>query len=78
MVLYVVLVNVEVNQTDTGQRTDNICDTIEMDIYGIEETPTESENIDEQVHDRCTLGTMQDCRCMTGNKDSKIGTKRMN
>ena len=45
MVLCVVLVNVEVNQMDDGQRTDNICDTIKMNIYRIGETSIELENI---------------------------------
>ena len=35
MVLGVVLVNVEVNQPDGGQRIDGACDTIEMDVYRI-------------------------------------------
>ena len=58
MVLYVVLVNVEVNQTDNGRRADNICDTIEMDIYGTGETSIELENFNEQVHDGFTIGIM--------------------
>ena len=58
--LSVVLVNVEVDPTDGGRRTDNICDTIEMDIYGIREMFVELENIDEQVHTRCTLGIRWD------------------
>ena len=45
MVLEVVLVDVEVNQMDDGQRTGDICDTIEMDIYRIWETSIEMENI---------------------------------
>ena len=35
----------------------------------------ELENIDEQVHNRCTIGIMQDYGCMTRNGDSKIGRR---
>ena len=63
--------NVEVNQTNNGQRTDGT-----VHVTHLKWMSMESENINERVHDRCTIGIMQDCGCMTQNRDPKIGTRQ--